>query len=82
MLSNFKMKHISQEDIAQELGIAVSSVSRAITGKPGVSAALRERIRAMAQEHNYRHSFLLEHPEEHREHGAAERVLQRGDDIQ
>ncbi len=54
MLSNFKMKHISQEDIAQELGIAVSSVSRALTGKPGVSAALRERIRAMAQEHNYR----------------------------
>lgn len=48
------MKHISQEDIAQELGIAVSTVSRALTGKPGVSAALRERIRAMAQEHNYR----------------------------
>ena len=48
------MKHISQEDIAKKLGIAVSTVSRALTDKPGVSEALREKIKAMARENNYR----------------------------
>ncbi len=37
-------KHISQRDIAKLLGVNVSTVSRALNGLGGVSAALRKEI--------------------------------------
>lgn len=47
-------KRISQRDIAQALGVNVSSVSRALKGIDGVSPALRDQIVRYAQEHGYR----------------------------
>lgn len=38
------MKRITIKDIARELGISVGTVSKALTGKNGVSPALRADI--------------------------------------
>lgn len=48
------MARASIEDIAQAARVNRSTVSRALNGKPGVSARERERIRAIAAELNYR----------------------------
>ena len=47
-------KRISQRDIANILGINVSTVSRALKGQGGVSSALRQRIEQLAHEQRYR----------------------------
>ncbi|MDT3386881.1 MAG: LacI family transcriptional regulator [Bacteroidota bacterium] len=47
-------RHISQQDIARRLGVAVSTVSRALRGLPGVSDDLREKVHQIASENNYR----------------------------
>lgn len=47
-------KGISQRDIAKILGINVSTVSRALKGQGGVSAALRQKIEQLAREQGYR----------------------------
>ena len=41
------------ENLAEEVGVSVSTVSRALSGKPGVSAAKRERITALAKARGY-----------------------------
>jgi LacI family transcriptional regulator len=51
---NVVMKHISQQDIAHQLGIAVSTVSRALNGKQGVSEELRQQICDIAHANRYR----------------------------
>ena len=48
------MKRISQRDIARQLGINVSTVSRALRGGEGVSSELRQRIMQLADEQGYR----------------------------
>ncbi len=48
------MKRISQRDIARQLGVNVSTVSRALRGLDGVSSELKEKIKLMAQEGGYR----------------------------
>lgn len=48
------MKRISQRDIARQLGINVSTVSRALRGGEGVSSELRQRIIQLADEQGYR----------------------------
>ena len=47
-------KSISQRDIAQLLGVNVSTVSRALKGLPGVSPELREKVMALAHDEGYR----------------------------
>lgn len=47
------------QDVARQLGVSVSSVSRALNRKPGVSAALRQRVQAAAQAVNYRMNPLV-----------------------
>ncbi|GAA1075409.1 LacI family DNA-binding transcriptional regulator [Tsukamurella spumae] len=37
-------KQVAMKDVAQRLGISISTVSRALTGKPGVAPATRRRI--------------------------------------
>ena len=48
------MKRISQRDIANKLGVNVSTVSRALNGLKGVSAALKHDIEELAREQGYR----------------------------
>ncbi len=48
------MKRISQRDIARQLGINVSTVSRALRGLDGVSEELRKRIELLAEQGGYR----------------------------
>lgn len=48
------MKRISQRDIARELDINVSTVSRALRGLDGVSADLKKKIEQLAMEGGYR----------------------------
>lgn len=46
-------KHLSQRDIAQALGVTVSTVSRALSGAAGVGEEVRARIKAYAEAHHY-----------------------------
>ena len=48
------MKRISQRDIAKQLGINVSTVSRALRGLDGVSPELKQKIEQLAEDHGYR----------------------------
>lgn len=48
------MKRISQRDIAKQLGINVSTVSRALRGLDGVSPELRQQIEQLAEEGGYK----------------------------
>lgn len=52
------MKRVSLVDIAAQLGLSKYSVSRALTGKPGVSDTTRQRVLHVAQEMGYRHFAL------------------------
>ena len=42
------------DDIARELGVSKTTVSRAISGKGRISAATRERVQAYIEKHNYK----------------------------
>ncbi len=46
--------NITIDDIAQELGVSKTTVSRAISGKGRISPATRERVQQFIQECNYR----------------------------
>ncbi len=48
------MSRVSLEVIAAELGISAMTVSRALRGRPGVSAELRQRVREVAERLGYR----------------------------
>lgn len=48
------MKRLSQRDIARQLGINVSTVSRALRGLDGVSPELKRQIERLAEEGGYR----------------------------
>ena len=48
------MKRISQRDIARQLGVNVSTVSRALRGLDGVSMELKQQIEKVAEEGGYR----------------------------
>ncbi len=52
------MKRITLREIAKEFGVSPSTVSRALSGKPGVSKRLREQIIKVAEEMGYRPDFL------------------------
>lgn len=53
-------KRITLKEIAKRLGIAESSVSRAINGKPGVSLELRQKILSLAKKMDYRPNALAQ----------------------
>ena len=46
-------KKVRMADIAQKLGISVVSVSKALSGKDGVSSEMREKILLLAKEMGY-----------------------------
>lgn len=46
--------NLTIDDIARELGVSKTTVSRAISGKGRISSATRERVQAYIELHNYR----------------------------
>ncbi len=52
------MKPVTLAHIASELGLSKYSVSRALTGKPGVSEETRQRVLNKARALGYRHASL------------------------
>ncbi len=55
--NNLQM-NVTIKDIARELGICYSSVSRALNGKPGVSEETRKKITETAERMGYRPNEL------------------------
>lgn len=49
-----KNKPLSLKDIAREMGVSISTVSRALKNSPQISEEMRAKIKAFAQENNYR----------------------------
>ena len=49
-------KVVTQKDVAKELGISAVTVSNALSGKPGVSPELRQRIIGCAEEKGLKYS--------------------------
>ena len=49
-----KKRHISLKDLAKELGVSVSTVSRALNDSYEIGPEMRERVKALAEEWNYR----------------------------
>ena len=47
-------KHVSLKDLAEELGVSVSTVSRALKDSPEIGEEMRERVKKLAGEWNYR----------------------------
>lgn len=45
--------HVSLKDLAKELGVSISTVSRALKDSPEIGCELRERIKKLAKERNY-----------------------------
>lgn len=52
------MKKVTMSDIAKEMGISTVSVSKALSGKEGVSDEVRERIKQKAEEMGYRYNSI------------------------
>ncbi len=53
------MAKVTLSSLAQDCGISMASTSRALSGHPNVSPAVRERVLAMAQQRGYRRNHLV-----------------------
>lgn len=49
-----KQRHTSLKDLAEELGVSIATVSRALRGSKEVSVETQQRIRKLAKEKNFR----------------------------
>ncbi|MBP7856895.1 MAG: LacI family DNA-binding transcriptional regulator [Prevotella sp.] len=49
-----KQNRTSLKDLARELGVSIATVSRALHGSHEVSEAMRQRVKALAHQRNYR----------------------------
>ena len=47
-------RHISLKDIARELNVSISTVSRALKDHPNISPEIKEKVRQLAEEWDYR----------------------------
>lgn len=52
------MKRITIKDIAREMGVSPSTVSRALQNHPDISEATRKAVHAFAHEHNYKPNIM------------------------
>lgn len=46
-------RHISLKDLAKELGVSISTVSRALKNHPDISHELKVKVQRLAKERNY-----------------------------
>jgi len=53
-------KNITIANIAEELGISKTTVSRAISGKGRISEATRQRVREYMEENNYKPNVIAQ----------------------
>ena len=51
--SAMSKRHISLKDLAREIGVSISTVSRALNNHPDISPELTKRIKKLAEELNY-----------------------------
>jgi DNA-binding LacI/PurR family transcriptional regulator len=51
-----KKSNLTIDDIARELGVSKTTISRAISGKGRISAATRDKVMEYARKYNYRPS--------------------------
>ncbi|NDV78095.1 LacI family DNA-binding transcriptional regulator [Dysgonomonas sp. 511] len=49
-----KKRPVSLKDLAKELGVSVSTVSRALKNSPEIGAEMKKRVKMLAKEKNYR----------------------------
>lgn len=49
-----KKRPVSLKDLANELGVSISTVSRALKSSPEIGAEMKERVKALAKKRNYR----------------------------
>lgn len=54
-------KEVKMKDIADKLGISIVAVSKALSGKPGVSEKMRDKIKRTADEMGYSYRSALRH---------------------
>lgn len=54
------MKRVTITTLAEELGVSICTINKALSGKPKVSAATRERVMAAAARHGYRPNRLAQ----------------------
>ena len=47
-------RHISLKDLARELGVSISTVSRALKDHPNISPEVKEQVKKLAEEWDYR----------------------------
>lgn len=47
-------RHISLKDLAKELGVSISTVSRALKDHPNISPEVKEQVKKLAEEWDYR----------------------------
>ena len=47
-------RRTSLKDIAQELGVSIATVSRALRSSPEIGAAMQEKVKELARKMNYR----------------------------
>lgn len=55
-----RRKRASMREVAERAGVAISSVSRALSGHPDVSAEMRERVLVAVRELEYEPDFLAQ----------------------
>lgn len=46
-------KAVKMQDIAEKLGVSTMTISKALSGKPGVSESMRDKIKTLAEEMGY-----------------------------
>lgn len=49
-----KVRHVSLKDLATELGVSISTVSRALKNSPEIGLEMKSKIKALAQKRGYR----------------------------
>ncbi|MHB8128552.1 MAG: substrate-binding domain-containing protein [Mobilitalea sp.] len=60
------MKNVTMRDIAQQLEVSTVTVSKALSDKEGVSTALKDKIKIIAEEMGYRYNSLAKSMKEGR----------------